>query len=229
MPSVDRIRRLLQGEGLALTLLRAPAWLERRAVSWLVGRRLGAPGLKLEADAKIEGLDHITIGRNFQAGRSLWLEAVTTHGGRSYQPRLVIGDDVAVNDRVHIAATTSVTIGDHVLMASRVYVSDHHHGVYHGAAQSDPDEPPTLRPLTTGKPVVIEENVFIGEGVAVLAGVTIGRGSLIGANAVVTRDVPPYSMAVGAPARVVKAWSPESKTWVAAPTARPRPPSRRKL
>jgi lipopolysaccharide O-acetyltransferase len=218
---LERIRRLAQEEGLALTLARAPGWLEKRALSWLVSRRLGGvPGLKLEADARIFGLDHITIGAGFQAGRGFWLEAVTSHGGRSYEPRIVIGRDVAVNDRVHIAATSRVEIGDHVLMASRVYVSDHHHGIYEGAEQSDPEMPPTLRPLTTGHPVVIEDNVFLGEGVAVLAGVTIGRGSFIGANAVVSRDIPPCSMAVGAPARVIKTWSPKTKTWVAVPRPR---------
>jgi acetyltransferase-like isoleucine patch superfamily enzyme len=221
MSASDELMNLVRENGLALALLHAPAWLQKRALSWLVSRRLGgAPGLRLEADAKIRGFDHITIGANFHAGRAFWLEAVTAHGGCTYSPRISIGNDVGVNDRVHIAATTSVSIGDNVLMASRVYVSDHHHGVYDGDEQSDPEIPPTLRPLTTGRPVVIEDNVFLGEGVAVLAGVTIGRGSIIGANAVVSRSIPPYSMAVGAPARVIKTYSPATRTWVAA--AQPR-------
>lgn len=53
-------------------------------------------------------------------------------------------------------------------------------------------------------PVVIEDNVWIGEFAAILKGVTVGKGSIIGSHCVVTQDVPPYSIVVGNPARVVK-------------------------
>ncbi len=54
------------------------------------------------------------------------------------------------------------------------------------------------------KPVVIEDDVWIGSRVTILPGVTIGRGSVVGAAAVVTKDVPPYSVVAGNPAKVVK-------------------------
>ncbi len=53
-------------------------------------------------------------------------------------------------------------------------------------------------------PIVIEDDVWIGSRVNILAGVTIGTGSVVGAGAVVTKDIPPYSVAVGVPARVIK-------------------------
>ncbi|MBL4677498.1 MAG: hypothetical protein JKY70_15040 [Mucilaginibacter sp.] len=63
------------------------------------------------------------------------------------------------------------------------------------------------------KPVIIEDNVWIGETVSVLPGVTIGKGSIIGASAVVTKNIPPYSIAVGNPAKVIKTYNFESNSW----------------
>lgn len=63
---------------------------------------------------------------------------------------------------------------------------------------------PNVRPLYSKGPIVIGNNVWIGEKVAVLGGVKIGDGAIIGANAVVTHDVPPYSIAVGCPAKIIK-------------------------
>lgn len=58
--------------------------------------------------------------------------------------------------------------------------------------------------MTEIKPVIIEDNVWIGARVCILPGVTIGEGSVIGACAVVPKSVPPYSVVIGNPARVVK-------------------------
>ena len=54
------------------------------------------------------------------------------------------------------------------------------------------------------KPITIEDNVWIGENAVILKGIRIGRGSIIACNAVVTKDVPPYTIAAGNPARIVK-------------------------
>ena len=59
------------------------------------------------------------------------------------------------------------------------------------------------RPLISKGCVVIEDNVWLGDNVCVLPGVTIGKGSVIGANSVVTHSIPPYSIAVGTPAKIV--------------------------
>jgi len=62
-------------------------------------------------------------------------------------------------------------------------------------------------------PIVIEDEAWIGANVVVLAGVTIGKHCIIAAGSVVTKDVPPYSVAVGNPARVLKKYNPETKNW----------------
>lgn len=161
----------------------------------------------------MRGIRHIRLGDGFRAGRHLWLEAVTRDQDRHYSPRLEIGRNVIINDDVHIAATHYVSIGDDVLLASRIYIADHSHGDYRTAGGADPEIAPRLREVGGSSHVIIEANVWIGELVSVLPGVTIGRGSVIGANSVVTRDIPPFCMAAGAPARVIKRFDRATGIW----------------
>ncbi len=107
----------------------------------------------------------------------------------------------------------SVSIGNNVLLASKIYISDCSHGSYAGDEyDSHPDSIPHDRPLHA-KPVVIEDNVWLGEFVSVLPGVTIGRGTIVGANSVVSKDLPPYVIAVGTPAKAIKVFNHETKKW----------------
>ena len=62
-------------------------------------------------------------------------------------------------------------------------------------------------------PIVIEDEVWIGANVFVAAGVTIGRHSIVGGGSVVTKDVPPYSIVAGNPAKLIKQYNPETRKW----------------
>lgn len=117
---------------------------------------------------------------------------------------LVFGKNCKINDRVHISAHESVVIGDNVLMASNIFISDNSHGSY-GANPSLPDMAPDDREVVT-KPVRIGNNVWIGEGAAVMPGVTVGNGVIIGTNAVVTHDVPDNTIVAGIPAKPIKSF-----------------------
>lgn len=154
----------------------------------------------------------IEIGNAFTTGFGCRIEAhpLLETGNKCIR----IGENVQINDYVHIAAGESVRIGDHVLIASKVFISDINHGNYTGENADSPDTSPALRALST-KPVVIEDNVWLGESVCVLAGVTIGKGSIIGSLSVVSKSIPPFSIAVGAPAKVIKVYDFESKSWIA--------------
>lgn len=185
----------------------------QRIYNLFLARKLNVNKLCIHPSAKIIGLLNIQIGENFHAGKDLWIEAVHSHGKLTYNPQIIIKDNVAVNDSVHIAATNYVEIGNNVLMASKIYIADHNHGSYQGEDQSDPETPPNIRPVSCDKRVVIEDNVWLGEFVAVLPGVTIGRGCIIGSNSVVSKSIPPYSIAVGSPARVVKQFNKEKRKW----------------
>jgi len=185
----------------------------QRICNYFLSRKLKVKKVSIHPSAIILGLTNIKIGENFSSGKNFWIEAVISHHKISFNPKIIIKDNVSVNESVHIAATNYVEIGNNVLMASKIYISDHNHGFYAGKEQSDPETPPNSRPVTCNKRVVIEDNVWIGEFVAVLPGVTIGRGSIIGCNSVVSKSIPPHSIAVGSPARVIKQYNSITKKW----------------
>lgn len=154
---------------------------------------------------------HIEFGKNFTCGSHCRLEVHTTLANDNSKS-LIIGEDVQLNDFVHIVAVKKVVIGNNVLIASKVFISDSNHGVYSGPGQSHPDQKPIERTLSA-KPIVIGDNVWIGEFVSVLQGVEIGKGAIIGSMSVVTNDIPAYTIAVGSPAKVIKQYNFESLQW----------------
>lgn len=157
----------------------------------------------------IRGRHAISIGLRFTSGVGLRMDAFPTKPGKV----LIIGNNVQVNDYVHIAAIEQVSIGDDTLIASRVFISDHNHGGFDGCDQNDGAAvPPALRPLRS-KPVRIGHRVWIGEQVCILPGVTIGDGAVIGAGSVVTRDVPAGCVVAGNPARILRRYDAASHRW----------------
>ena len=94
-----------------------------------------------------------------------------------------------------IDVAESVTIGAHTLLAPNVFITDHTHN--HAKAQRLDQQGSRVTP------VVIGADAWIGAHAVVLAGVTIGDGAIVGAGAVVTKDVPPYAIVAGVPARVI--------------------------
>ena len=105
---------------------------------------------------------------------------------------LIIGDDVYMNYGVTIEACHEIRIGNHVLMAPLVsIIDDNRHETEPGAV------------LYKG-PIVIGNNVWLARNVAVIPGASIGDGCVIAANSVVCTDIPPNSLAAGAPARVIR-------------------------
>lgn len=139
--------------------------------------------------------------KSFTSQPGLRIECIDTYYNQKFYPRLNIGKGVSFNYRCHIGVINEVIIGDDVLIGSNVLITDHSHGTN---SIEDIDEAPETRKLYSSGRVVIEEKVWIGENVCVLPNVTIGCNSIIGANSVVTHDIPPYSVAVGCPARVIR-------------------------
>lgn len=159
----------------------------------------------------IRGRKYIKIGLNFTSGVNARIDSFNFFNKNN--PKIIIGNNVQINDSVHIAAVYSIIIGDNVLIASRVFICDHNHGIYSSLLNdSNPDIPPIDRYIDYS-PVVIGNNVWVGEQVSILSGVKIGDGSVIGANSVVTKDIPSYSIAVGNPAKVIKFFDFNMSVW----------------
>jgi acetyltransferase-like isoleucine patch superfamily enzyme len=112
--------------------------------------------------------------------------------------RIRIGEGVFLNIGVMVAAFELVEIGDHCMLANGCFVTDGNHRF------DDPDVPVPWQGFTTKGPTRIGDNVWLGANVVVTSGVTIGRRCVVGANSVVTGDLPPFSIAAGAPARVLR-------------------------
>ena len=117
-----------------------------------------------------------------------------------FTPQCTLGNHsgIGVDCEVH----GPVTIGDYVMMAPEViiYTNGHEFG--------DLCVPMCEQGETSHQPVVIEDDVWIGRRAMIMPGVRIGKGSVIGASAVVTKDVPPYSVVGGVPAKVIKRRTP---------------------
>ncbi|MDB5248564.1 MAG: putative lipopolysaccharide biosynthesis O-acetyl transferase WbbJ [Segetibacter sp.] len=150
---------------------------------------------------KYRGLKHICVGNNFSSFSNLQIEAYDEHLTYSFTPELIIGDNVSINFDCHIGCINKIVIGNNVLIASKVFITDHYHG---GIDAESIKLPPSKRKVFSKGPVVIEDNVWIGEGVAIMPGVTIGENSIIGANAVVTKTFPRNSVIGGIPAKLIK-------------------------
>lgn len=140
-----------------------------------------------------------SCGRNFKfdpTGSSISYRTIT------------VGNDIWIGPGATLLAhDSSITIGDKVMLGPNVtIIAGDHNTSQIGRFMYDVRDKTSENDL----PVVIEEDVWIGSGVTILKGVRIGRGSIIGACALVIKDVPPYSIVGGVPARRIKArWSSE--------------------
>lgn len=154
----------------------------------------------------VVGGKYIELGDNVILGKDCRLEATDAWRGQTFNPKMIIGDNVVINPLCHIGCINEVRIGNYVTIGERTYITDH----FHGASSYEAlNMPPRHRPLFSKGKTVIEECATLGENCAVMSGVTIGAHSVIGANSVVTKDIPPYSIAAGIPAKVIKTIEPE--------------------
>lgn len=147
------------------------------------------------------GGKNIIVGKNFSSDQRLRLDTFENFLGDKFNPEIVIGDNVNIQKDCHIGAINKIVIGNNVLLASKVYISDHFHGEISLEALS---LPPAKRRLYSKGPVIIENNVWLGEGVVVLPNVTIGENCIVGANSVVTKSFPKNSVIAGNPAKLIR-------------------------
>ena len=147
-----------------------------------------------------ENKQNIVIGENCEIMGSLYSQA---------NGKITIGNYSEIRHSSFVGSVDEITIGNYVIISNNVKIYDNNH---------HPTSPAVRKQMcidgfygdawnwtnSEHAPVIIEDNVWIGEYVTILKGVRIGEGSVIGCNSVVTKDVPPYSIAAGNPARVVK-------------------------
>jgi acetyltransferase-like isoleucine patch superfamily enzyme len=185
--------------GHAWTWLAKWRWYERNSLVWnrafihyeLMRRQAFARwplhGNMLEALRQ----GRLQLGRNVLFEPNVWITAPGSAVVR-------IGEGSFLNMGVMIAAERLVEIGEHCMLANGCFVSDSSH------RYDDPDKPITWQGFQSKGPTRIGANCWLGANVVVTSGVTIGERCVIGANSVVTKDVEPFSIAAGAPAKVLR-------------------------
>jgi acetyltransferase-like isoleucine patch superfamily enzyme len=152
--------------------------------------------------------EYIQLGNRVSIGPYCRIEAHPAQpGSRLLTPVVTIGHRVRIEHGVNISGQCALSIEDDVLIAGGCYISDNNHSI-------DPEGPRYLDQPLTSAPTVIGKGAWLGQNVCILAGSFIGERSIIGAGSVVNGHIPSYSIAVGAPARVVKKYNFESKQWV---------------
>ena len=145
---------------------------------------------------RLGGEERIWIGDRVFIGQGSWLQALPD--GDNSSVAVAIGNGTSAAGACVISAVRSVHLEEDVLLARNVYISDHIHKYV------VTDLPVKSQGVDKVQPVLIKRGAWLGQNVVVCLGVTIGQGAVVGANSVVVQDVPDFSVAVGAPARVVK-------------------------
>ena len=174
-------------------------WLERNALPWNRARihwhflqsgafaRWPVEGNVLEAFRD----GRLVVGPNVHLEPGVWITAP--------DPAIVrIGGGTFLNRNVMVASMGLVEIGEHCMFANGCFVTDANHRF------DDPDRPVPWQGFTSKGPTRVGDNVWCGANVVITSGVTVGERCVIGSNSVVTTDLEPFSIAAGAPARVIK-------------------------
>jgi acetyltransferase-like isoleucine patch superfamily enzyme len=117
---------------------------------------------------------------------------------------VVIGDHTRIG--IGNVVIGPVRIGDNVILAQNIVLSGLNHGY------TDPDVPIALQPCSVAE-IVVEDDCWIGANSVITAGVTIGRHSVVAGGSVVTKNVPPYTVVAGNPARPIRQYQPATGTW----------------
>lgn len=171
--------------------------------STLLHNRFGNCGrnVRFERPSILHGTHFIHIGSDNIFRRGVHLTVWPEHCRQGSTPLLSIGSGCSFGEYNNISAVDHITIGDGFLSGKWVTITDNSHG---DTSVSTLRIPPRQREVVSKGPVSIGRNVWAGDKVTILPGVRIGDGVVIGANSVVTKDIPPYCVVCGSPARIIK-------------------------
>ncbi|MCH5228535.1 MAG: acyltransferase [Muribaculaceae bacterium] len=148
---------------------------------------------------------NIYLGNNVRIGR---LSRLCSYKVGDNYGKIIIKDNCYIVDFLTILAGSDIIIEENNLIASYVGIFSENHSMDPLSKLKYGHQP------LTGAPVTIKRNCWIGEKVLILPGVTIGEYSIIGAGSVVNKNIPPYSIAVGNPAKVIKKFDFKRKEWI---------------
>jgi len=193
-------------------LLKAPRYAFDSFLMTIITNLAGIPGNILRYHVYKKRLRHLGESSIIDQGVIITSPWNVSIGDHSFIDKyVIIGGEkgVSIGRRVHIAQNCLiqgggfVKIGDYVGIAAKSMIFSATDTIY-GGKRIGPMIPAEYQNPRFRKPVIIEKDAFIGAGCIVLPGVKIGEGAVVGAGSLVTRDIPPWKVAVGSPAKPIK-------------------------
>lgn len=173
--------------------------------------RQAGRGVTIGASFSAYAPECITVEDNVIIAQNVTLRAMRNYPWadppQKFEPELILKRGCFINRFCEIVSARRVVIGEDVMLGPGCYVASHNHGY------ASTGTPIRRQPLEAAGEVVIGAGSWLGAYVVMAGNVTIGRNCVVGANSVVTRDIPDFCIAVGAPARIVKRWDPEGRCW----------------
>lgn len=149
---------------------------------------------------------YIECGERVFVGNNARIQGVSKYNGVTFSPRIVLEDDVSIQQNIHLTCANYIYIGKNTAIAANVTITDIHH------PYEDIDTPIEKQNIEIGF-VSIGEDSKIYNNAVILPNVTIGKHVTIGANSVVNLNIPDFCVAVGIPAKIVKRYCFETNTW----------------
>jgi acetyltransferase-like isoleucine patch superfamily enzyme len=163
--------------------------------------------LSIDPTCDIRGIERIKLGKGVVIQQDCWLNIAFNNPAPG--PMIIIDEGTNIGRRCIISAANRIMIGKFVLIAPNVFIADTHHEyqklgipIMHQGITTHTDQ------------VTIGDETWVGINAVIMGNVTIGKHCVLGANAVVTKDVPDYCVAVGNPAKVIKMFDVRNGQWV---------------
>jgi len=169
-----------------------------------IQRKIGTVGARFKVTPfmSLLGEEYMNIGEGFVALSGMVMQCYDSYlSGQRFYPKLTIGKNAYFGHNCNIGCINEITIGDNILAADHVYISDHQHG---DLSISEKDIPYISRSLYSKGKILIGDNVWLGENVVILPNVIIGNNVTVGAGSVVTKSIPDNCIVVGVPAKILK-------------------------
>lgn len=160
--------------------------------------------IRIYENVEFKNMKNIIIGNNTTIEHDSQMYVINSEGVKG---QILIGNNVHIGPYNRFASAYNVVIEDDVLFAAYVHITDHSH------EYRNIEYPVHKQGIFSNGSVHIGEGSWIGIKAEILSGVTIGKHCVIGVGAVVTKDVPDYSVVAGVPARIIKKYNLSTNTW----------------